>query len=580
MVDTLFTNYAFKATPQDASQVARTLPARLNDVINVKDFGAKGDGVTDDTSAINSAIDYLYTLAPNVPPNVDLHGGLLFFPPGIYQITGQFFLDRGPTAGHRAYYGVMGAGRDVSILRGTFNTGNQTPDTNNSFLVKCARWGMHVCYIRDLTIQNQSTAATSGALEIESLAWFGFSIVNCHIIGNVGVSVDVSNFGTSIRDCIFTCSKPITTANASTRSPLFRYSNFQAPPAGPGGGQLHLGSVGLFINQGAVINCHFTGFDIGMSTSHLPTFVVGCSMSRCGIGIVTSLREGSGNIGNFNDFGGGVIQGSWGAYIPMGTILANKVDRCTWGIHNYAGSNLLVSANRVMGTSGPYDPAAIQSIIFSGGTATVTTTNPHNLPDGTSSLVLVTTPAGWTPDGTGDQIIPCTKTGANTFAYSLGADPGSFTSATWNYPLETAIISRQAANTAYIANTLDARVINASFDMNHSQNPGPVGYVYTYNNAIYATLGPYGWIKAPPRVKASYQYIQCGTTSSNPIGIPFGDLPDGSGGTGNAQPGPMEGQEYTVIDCAVQNSFAGTITGGGSNHYKVRYDGTNWIRVG
>jgi hypothetical protein len=579
VVDTPFTSYAFKATPQDASQVARTLPSRLNDVINVKDLGAKGDGITDDTSAINSAIDYLYTLSiPN--PNVDLHGAVLFFPPGLYQITGQFFLDRGPTAGHRAYYGVMGAGRDVSVLRGNFNMGNQTPDTNNSFLVKCARWGNQVSYIRDLTIQNQSTAATSGALEIESLAWFGFSIVNCHIIGNVGVSVDVSNFGTSIRDCIFTCSKPITTADASTRSPLFSYSNFQDPPAGPGGGQLHLGSVGLFINQGAVINCHFTGFDIGMSTSHLPMPIIGCSMSRCGIGIVTSLREGSGNIGNFNDFGGGVIQGAWN-WLPQGAILANKIDRCTWGIHNYAASNLLVSANRVMGTSGPYDPATIQNVVFSGGTATVTTTNAHNLPAGTSKLVLVTSPAGWTPDGTGDQIVSCTNTGSSTFTYSLSADPGSFTSANWNYSLETAIISRRASTVAYIANTLDARVSNASFDMNHSQSPGPVGFAFTFHNIVYATLGPYGWILSDDRVKASYQFVQCGTPTNNPVGIPFSTLPDGSaGGTGNEQPGPMEGQEYTVTGCSLQNSFAGVVTGGGSNHYKVRYDGTNWIRVG
>ncbi|MBR2628568.1 MAG: hypothetical protein IKD24_02670 [Alistipes sp.] len=44
---------------------------------NILDFGAKGDGITDDTAAIQSAIDYI----------TEHNGGTLFFPIGIYRLA-------------------------------------------------------------------------------------------------------------------------------------------------------------------------------------------------------------------------------------------------------------------------------------------------------------------------------------------------------------------------------------------------------------------------------------------------------------------------------------------------------------
>ena len=65
------------------STTARTLANRFADVVNVKDFGAVGDGITDDTAAINRALYQLYCREVN--PAIRRS---LFFPAGVYLVTG------------------------------------------------------------------------------------------------------------------------------------------------------------------------------------------------------------------------------------------------------------------------------------------------------------------------------------------------------------------------------------------------------------------------------------------------------------------------------------------------------------
>lgn len=55
----------------DASSVFTNVEAKLSETVSVKDFGAVGDGVTDDTAAIQAAINAAA-------------GGELFFPEGVY----------------------------------------------------------------------------------------------------------------------------------------------------------------------------------------------------------------------------------------------------------------------------------------------------------------------------------------------------------------------------------------------------------------------------------------------------------------------------------------------------------------
>jgi polygalacturonase len=51
--DTPFTSFPFTAT---GAPTARTMPDRLGEIKNVQDYGAVGDGSTDDTASIQNCL--------------------------------------------------------------------------------------------------------------------------------------------------------------------------------------------------------------------------------------------------------------------------------------------------------------------------------------------------------------------------------------------------------------------------------------------------------------------------------------------------------------------------------------------
>ena len=66
------------------SSTIRSLQNKLDDFVSVKDFGARGDGVTDDTESINRALYELYCRTSSYPAKKRL-----YFPAGNYIVNGS-----------------------------------------------------------------------------------------------------------------------------------------------------------------------------------------------------------------------------------------------------------------------------------------------------------------------------------------------------------------------------------------------------------------------------------------------------------------------------------------------------------
>ena len=95
--------YTVQTGPTPGTPVTQSLQSWLDQFATVKDFGAIGDGVADDTAAINRALYQLFCRESN--PQIRRS---LFFPAGVYRVTGSINIP--------PYATLYGEGIDNSII--------------------------------------------------------------------------------------------------------------------------------------------------------------------------------------------------------------------------------------------------------------------------------------------------------------------------------------------------------------------------------------------------------------------------------------------------------------------------------
>ena len=144
--------YTVQTGPTPGSPITQSLQDRLDSFVIVTDFGAMGDGVTDDTAAINRALYQLYC----VQNNTQTRRGL-FFPAGTYIVTDTIKVP--------SFAKLYGEGLEGSII--SFNVQN---------------WAANTAYASGVLIYN-----TSNTTYYRSIA----------LVPATGISVTDTNYWTS-----------------------------------------------------------------------------------------------------------------------------------------------------------------------------------------------------------------------------------------------------------------------------------------------------------------------------------------------------------------------------------------------
>jgi Pectate lyase superfamily protein len=173
-----------------ATGSGRTVQDKLRESVSVKDFGAIGDGIADDTAEIQAAINA-----------VVVAGGALYFPAGTYKISAKLTI---PVS-----YGwrIFGASRTATIIK---------QFTSNQAIFSLEGTNSHSFEFSDLQLiwNTPQPAANTAAVAIRfgtgtaGHTFYNFQIRRCNFdYGFRSIAADASNspslWGLRISDCLF-----------------------------------------------------------------------------------------------------------------------------------------------------------------------------------------------------------------------------------------------------------------------------------------------------------------------------------------------------------------------------------------
>ena len=172
------------------SPITRTLQSRLDEIVNIKSFGATGDGATDETVAIQRAIDQLYinsSTKGTEQSRVKLH-----FPAGLYKVSATIYIPPYCTIHgdgvDKTKFNMTGDTPVFQTVNSTSTPGNYANDSTSTTLNQASNIA-----IEGITIQTVST--TNPAIRLQSCKSSNFRSIKITGPWTTGTAVTTANAG-------------------------------------------------------------------------------------------------------------------------------------------------------------------------------------------------------------------------------------------------------------------------------------------------------------------------------------------------------------------------------------------------
>ena len=239
-------------TPAGTGAVSRTVESKLGETVSVKDFGAVGDGVTDDTAAIQAAID---SGAKEV-----------FFPKGTYYFTSNITLASnqrlkgdGATLYRNSNVRIAGAGAGLTAITAaadmvkgdtiiTLDAGSYTGVTEGQYLLVRNKAPINSDFIQDFVAES-----TANLQSQDQWVYMTQSFKIVEKLGSNQVRIDSA----SVIDFAITSTGDIYTVDEHIENVTIEGMTF-LNGSGLSGSGSEAQFIGVYhVYNMALVNCHF-----------------------------------------------------------------------------------------------------------------------------------------------------------------------------------------------------------------------------------------------------------------------------------------------------------------------------------